>query len=43
MMVCWGTQVKRFLVKTDTWENVFLKQTQVKRCFAGAGTGERIF
>ena len=33
MMVCWGTQAKGCLAKADTWENVFLKQTQVKGCF----------
>jgi hypothetical protein len=38
MMFCCGTQVRSSLAKSDTWKNVFLKQTKVKRCFIIANT-----
>lgn len=36
VMVCWGTQVRGCLAKEDTGKTVFLKQAQVKGCFATA-------
>lgn len=35
-MFCWGTQVKGRLANADTGSNAFLKQAQVKGCFAKA-------
>ena len=38
MMVYWDTQVKRYFANANTQKNVFLKQTQVKVCFAITNT-----
>jgi hypothetical protein len=31
-MFCWDTQMRDYLAKANTWNTVFLKQTQVKGC-----------